>query len=364
MIVININSGLGNQMFHYALYLRLKYDNPSETVLMDNSIYAAAGMDNKYEIERIFGLSIPKVSDIVSESRYNDFVFASSSVVRKLPHNWLSKAAFLCSQGMCDMLSGNRKWTRYTDLVSAYEYSLSYRVKLFFKRCPVLGDLFYHIKPQEKNYNMRQFYSAIAKASNIDNTKLRNKKYLDSILKTSLSHGQAGNRYYIGNFEAGTCYFSTVSNQVRKAFVFPPMDVKNLVYVEQIEASNAVSVHLRRGDHLQSNDIFFSKNGYYFKAIRYIKEKIENPVFFLFSDDLEWCNNSMETLGLAKSDKVVYVKGNSGIDSFRDMQLMSLCKHNIIPISTFSWWASYLNDNLNKIVIAPKGYWADAGMFI
>lgn len=68
----------------------------------------------------------------------------------------------------------------------------------------------------------------------------------------------------------------------------------------------------------------------------------------IFSDNIEWCraNLSMED--------ALYVDWNNGVDSWQDMYLMSLCKHNIIANSSFSWWGAWLNENPNKIVIAPK----------
>lgn len=360
MIVVNINSGLGNQMYHYALYLRLKNENPQENVLIDNSIYKSFGIDKKYEIERIFNLKIPNVSEVIPAEKYGAFIKESKGVMQKLPHNWLSKGALLCSQQMCQILPNkNDTWVRYTDLVSTYEHSMLYDFKLFLKRSPIIADVFYKIKPQEKNYNMREFYSAVSKVVNVDNTKLDDEIYMDLLLRSDRE-----NRYYVGNYEPGTKYFVSVAGQVRKAFTFPSLDAKNLVYFEQMQSYDSVSVHLRRGDHLQSNNKFFLSRGYYYKAIRYMKSKIQQPKFFLFSDDIKWCKENFQKIGFNFEDNIVYVDGNGGEDSYRDMQLMSLCKHNIIPISTFSWWASYLNENQSKIVIAPKGYWADAMMYL
>ena len=72
----------------------------------------------------------------------------------------------------------------------------------------------------------------------------------------------------------------------------------------------------------------------------------------IFSDDLDWCR---EHIGGKIDDlEVVYVDWNKGVDSFRDMQLMTLCKHNIIANSSFSWWGAWLGQQKGKVVIAPS----------
>ena len=87
---------------------------------------------------------------------------------------------------------------------------------------------------------------------------------------------------------------------------------------------------------------------YYLQAIQTIKNRFAEPVFYVFCDDPEWAKNSFTNTNFTVID------WNLGSNSYRDMQLMSLCKHNIIANSTFSWWAAWLNRNSNKTVIAPE----------
>jgi hypothetical protein len=79
---------------------------------------------------------------------------------------------------------------------------------------------------------------------------------------------------------------------------------------------------------------------------------VEKPIFFIFSDDIDWCKKNL----ILDTTQVQYVVGNNGINSFRDMQLMSICKHNIITNSSFSWWAATLNKNPNKVIVFPR-FW-------
>ena len=87
---------------------------------------------------------------------------------------------------------------------------------------------------------------------------------------------------------------------------------------------------------------------YYQKAIKYINDNIEDPYFFIFSDDINWCKENLIL------NNALYVEANLKSNFECDMILMSKCKHNIIANSTFSWWGAWLNQNLNKNVIAPK----------
>lgn len=119
--------------------------------------------------------------------------------------------------------------------------------------------------------------------------------------------------------------------------------------------NNSVSIHVRRGDYIsikKNADIFsISSIDYYKKAIEIIEKKITNPEYFIFSDDIEWCKLNF------KVGNFHFITGNS---AEQDLLLMSKCRHNIIANSTFSWWAAWLNNYENKIVIAPYNWYVDS----
>jgi hypothetical protein len=148
-------------------------------------------------------------------------------------------------------------------------------------------------------------------------------------------------------------YSKDIKNILLKEFVFRmPEDEKNIELIEKIKQSNSVSIHIRRGDYLSDHwqKILGVIKGtaYYKNAIDHINKKIRDPFYFVFSDDSNWVKENLR-LG-----NCIYVDHNTGNNSYIDMYLMSLCKHNIIANSTFSWWAAWLNKNENKIVLIPE----------
>ena len=120
----------------------------------------------------------------------------------------------------------------------------------------------------------------------------------------------------------------------------------------------AVSLHIRRGDYV-SNPVTNNYHGtcslaYYKKAVLLLKEKIENPSFFIFSDDLLWARENLDFI-----NDMTFIDLDKSIPDHEEMHLMSQCKHNIIANSSFSWWGAWLNENSDKIVIAPKKWFSD-----
>lgn len=156
--------------------------------------------------------------------------------------------------------------------------------------------------------------------------------------------------YYLEGFWQSYKYFIDIDEVIRNKFQFKkPLDENNKKILKFIQTTNSISIHIRRGDML-TNSLHSNicNLEYYEKSINTISEKIDKPVFFIFSDDVRWCKKHL------KLDNIFYIEGNNGKDGYKDMQLMSMCKHNIIANSSFSWWAAWLNQNIDKIVIAPS----------
>ena len=142
------------------------------------------------------------------------------------------------------------------------------------------------------------------------------------------------NNYYIGYWQAYRYILD---------LEFKLKDSQNLINTkvkEKILNSNAVSIGVRRGDYVKLGAIICDIE-YYKKAINLIDKKLDNPVFYIFSDDIEWCRKNIKS-----SDKYFFVEANKDTP-FENMELMSLCKHNIISNSTYEWWGHF-STKINK----------------
>lgn len=154
------------------------------------------------------------------------------------------------------------------------------------------------------------------------------------------------NSYLIGYWQSWK-YFYLIENQIKKEFNFPISHFSQKTHdlAQSIKSQLSVSIHIRKTDYYKPETLGVISLTYYERAIRYIKQYIKDPYFFIFSDD----HNDIDDI-LNLPIKYRIVKGNTAIE---DMYLMSRCKHNIIANSTFSWWAAWLNPEQEKIVIAP-----------
>lgn len=159
-------------------------------------------------------------------------------------------------------------------------------------------------------------------------------------------------KVFVGTWQS-LSYFADIKDLISREFEFRvPVDknIRNLI--ECIKITQSVSIHIRRGDYLKDRwrpilgviqDLTYYKN-----AICYISKKVKNPCYFVFSDDIKWARDNL------KLENCVFVDQNKGSNSYLDMYLMSICRHNIIANSTFSWWAAWLNKNSERIVVIPE----------
>lgn len=299
MIIVRFTSGLGNQMFQYSLYSLLRERFPDTKVLADVTWFNSNQEHQGYELERIFG-----------RPENENFVLKRAS---------LSEILHVTGRIPCTI--GGEKGEKWQEILR-YPNRL---IRLF------AGNHFVGKTIEQSGFEDNQF------------------------IYEKINHIDPDSDWYITGYFIEEIYYRDRLPALRRAFTFDSdFGEKNAKIAEQIHNTESVSIHVRRGDYLSSQyaDSFLSLGETYYKnAVSYFTGKLKEPVFFLFSDDPDYIKEAFSWL----SPKVI-VMGNSGEDSYRDLQLMSLCKHNIIANSTFSVWAGLLNANKNANIIYPAAY--------
>jgi hypothetical protein len=168
---------------------------------------------------------------------------------------------------------------------------------------------------------------------------------------------------YFKGFYQSERFFKDVEDEVRQAFAFDlnKANAESQTLARQIQENpHAVSLHVRRGDYMEPK--FYKRYGtvcsqaYFQRAVEMMLAQVPQAHFYIFSDDVEWVQQNL------RLPRATVVSCNRGADSWQDMMLMSLCRHNIICNSTFSWWGAWLNANPEKRVIAPSRWLADVDM--
>jgi hypothetical protein len=181
----------------------------------------------------------------------------------------------------------------------------------------------------------------------------------DSLLFNEKFTKQQKNIYLKGYFQCAK-YFIHNRAQILREFQFSKTPSEtNKSIIEDINKFESVSLHIRRGNYINIpsvNKVHGVLNiNYYSKAVEYLQKKLGTIKIYVFSDDIEWAR-----INLKFNVSTMFVDINDDKTNFEDMRLMSLCKHNIIANSSFSWWGAWLNQNPRKIVIAPKQWFADS----
>ena len=150
-------------------------------------------------------------------------------------------------------------------------------------------------------------------------------------------------------------YFDTYKEDIQKLFLRQDkLTILKKKYRAKLKDS--VSIHIRRGDYVDNPNLELLDD-YYIKALDLILGHLKIKNILVFSDDIIWTKLYFsKKLSTYEAKKVHYIER---LEDYEDMYLMSLCRHNIIANSSFSWWGSYLNKNPNKMVIAPMKWFKE-----
>lgn len=159
----------------------------------------------------------------------------------------------------------------------------------------------------------------------------------------------------VGSFQS-ELYFADCAQKIKNLYSFKKklMPVSTTL-AKQMRTTESVAIHVRRGDYVSSplySDVIGALSlEYYDKAIYLMKQQFPSSVFFIFSDDINWCKETFVKYNLP----FVYVGDEqAGEHAANYLQLMTMCKHFIISNSTFAWWGAWLSGNTSKTIIAPN----------
>lgn len=166
---------------------------------------------------------------------------------------------------------------------------------------------------------------------------------------TILNSASGGVKFLCGGWH-NPLYFNNIKEILQSTYKLQLNDKRNIEIEKSISDFNSVAVHIRGGDYI--DDVHYDVFGavcsrkYYYNAISYIETIIQNPIYYVFTNDENFAKR------LLGNKECIFITHNIGKDSWKDMALMSKFKNIIIANSTFSWWAAYLGQN-NKCVLRP-----------
>ena len=169
---------------------------------------------------------------------------------------------------------------------------------------------------------------------------------IDNIIEKCLNN--KSENIYLDGYWSSPKYFS---NSINSEFSFKdPIINESTSLLQDILSSNSVLLNIRRTDFLNGNFHGVFEKDYILNSINKLNKTEDNLKFFIFSDDIQWCQDNLFDI----PNSVIVDHAHKGNKFSNYLQLMTNCKHFIIPNSTFAWWAAYLSQNQNKKVIHPE----------
>ena len=333
MKVIHIESGLGNQMLSFCEYLAIKQSNPTDDCMIETIVYDIPECNevicqwNGYELDNIFHLNAPNIKSFFSESQWS-LLLTEIQKSRFWEKNWNYPVYFTQSFGKVGLELKNYRGD-FEAPGATYMTPLS---KPRYKKTFVF---------QYLNYLRRKIIAHPSPSPSPD------------LFIHSDENIFTGQQLTFKNRGSG---IEKIDQEIRSSFAFPAFTSSvDQALAAEVSSCQSIAIHARRGDMLSYNfDCYYG--GYFKRAVKYLKQTLSDPHFYIFCDpgSVEWAKSHSKVFGLNfKKDHITFVDWNKGETSWRDMQLMSLCKHQIITRSSFGWWSAYLNTNKDKITCSP-----------
>lgn len=313
-IYVKLYGGVGNQLFCYAFAIALK--QLGNNVIIDASIYNDIKETHK---DNYFGANGSKIS------------------LRNLEIEAYNLSIRLQRDTKYFLNLRYRNDIFYIPKVTFFKFINFIIVKLFKKNTQLETDRY---KYRVDECPISDMYNPI-----LDKFRTNTFNNLD------FCHG------YYQNIE----YLMNIKDIIKKEFVLKtPLDGINKSMQERIKnTKNSVMMHIRRGDYITYSNSFVTLGSAYYNAcLKLIHTNVENPFIFIFSNDIQWCQKYAKRIFDFKNmgGGVCFVSINGEGDAIKELELMRSCKHFIIANSTFSWWAAYLGDNVNKQVYMPSNF--------
>lgn len=275
------NGGLANQAFQYIFARYYEISHPREIMYLDDSYFALNTVHNGYELEKVFGIKPHMLSECFDRDVW-DFILEEKKAGKSVPQT-------LCENGI--------EMYMISEVGEGHNHFNPFSGKVFSIPC---------------------------------------NEYFPEILENQ------GDIYYHG-YWINKNWFAKYRDVFLEEFRFPEIeDEVNQEYMRQIMNSQSVSLHIRRGDYVDLGWAYDTE--YYYRLVHQFVEKYGTKwQAFVFSDDIAWCKENQEALGLNIFENVVFIEGNVQGKNYIDMQLMSKCKGMILSNSAFCYLAALLN---------------------
>lgn len=287
------NGGLANQVFQYIFYRYAQLSAPGKDVwLLDDSFFFFKNQHNGYELEKVFGVKPNLLSQQFDKEAWNFFI--------ENRKNGIGTAQTMLNMGMpVEMIS------------EADNYKTDN---------PFYGNVY--------TIPCNGYYPEI----------------LDFPGEVVYYFGYWINKNWLARYK----------EQIFSELTFPPItDEKNLAYASKIKNTLSVGVHIRRGDFVKLG--WSLDTAYYHNSAGNLANSYPELTFFVFSDDIPWCREHADELGLSFAKEVIFIEGNVSGKNYIDLQLMTMCKGLLMSISSFSYLAALMNPNL-AFFVNPVSY--------